>query len=339
MNRPEDNRYTINNRIKELNVIGEEILVKKSPRKRLQVPSQQRERQHQEPHQQRERQDQEPPRQREDRRQEPPRQREGRHQEPPGQRERQRRDPSRQREGRRQLSPSPEAGRAARNRKRRRKQMLRIKILAASIILLLGSVFILIRTIIKEEKSVGVIADLEFITENGKKKTAMPFIEQDYLTPNEYSRSGEKLKKVNNIFVHYTANIETSAKQNRSYFENLKETHEQSASTHFVIGYAGEIIQCLPLDEIGYAVKGHNYDSISIECCYLAEDGSFTRETYDSLIKLTTWLMGKYNLVTEDVLRHYDAGGKLCPLYYANNNDAWQLFKMDLENYIEKNSE
>ena len=105
-----------------------------------------------------------------------------------------------------------------------------------------------------------------------------PAITEDYLTVNPYSRPGTELKRVNNIFVHYTANPGTSAAQNRSYFENLGVTGETSASAHFIIGYEGEIVQCIPLDEIGYAVKKRNDDSISIECCYLREDGKLQRK-------------------------------------------------------------
>lgn len=154
---------------------------------------------------------------------------------------------------------------------------------------------------------------------------------EDFLTVNEYSRPGEALPEVNNIFVHYTANPETSAAQNRSYFENLKDNHERSASAHFIIGYDGEIIQCIPLDEIAYAVQTRNYDSISIECCYLAKDGSFTQETYDSLIGLLGWLTDAYGLDAEDILRHYDCGGKKCPLYYTEHPDAWEQLLQDVE--------
>ena len=158
-----------------------------------------------------------------------------------------------------------------------------------------------------------------------------PDWEENLLTPNEYSRPGEALESVKNIFVHYTANPGTSAAQNRSYFEQQKDTHEISVSSHFIIGYEGEIIQCVPLDEIAYAVMTRNYDSISIECCYLKEDGSFTQETYDSLISLLAWLTDAYGLDTEDILRHYDCGGKKCPLYYTNHEDAWEQLKKDVD--------
>ena len=153
---------------------------------------------------------------------------------------------------------------------------------------------------------------------------------ENYLTPNEYSRPGDPLGEVTNLFVHYTANPGTSAAQNRSYFEQQKDTHERSVSSHFIIGYEGEIIQCVPLDEIAYAVQTRNQDSISIECCYVAEDGSFTQETYDSLIQLLAWLTDAYDLEPDDILRHYDCGGKKCPLYYTEHEDAWVQLKADV---------
>lgn len=153
---------------------------------------------------------------------------------------------------------------------------------------------------------------------------------EDFLTVNDYSRPGEALKNVKSIFVHYTANPGTSAAQNRSYFEQLKDSRERSASAHFIIGYEGEILQCVPLNEIAYAVQGRNYDSISIECCHLEKDGSFTQETYDSLIKLLQWLVEVYDLDTEDILRHYDCGGKKCPLYYTENEEEWEQLKRDV---------
>lgn len=157
-----------------------------------------------------------------------------------------------------------------------------------------------------------------------------PDWEENFLTPNEYSRPGDALEEVNSIFVHYTANPNTSAAQNRSYFEQLKDTHITSASAHFIIGYDGEIIQCIPLDEIAYAVQTRNFDSVSIECCYKAANGQFTQETYDSLIELLAWLTNTYDLTTDDILRHYDCGGKKCPIYYTEHEDAWEQLKRDV---------
>ena len=134
----------------------------------------------------------------------------------------------------------------------------------------------------------------------------------------------------------YAASLERPAQQNKSYFQSLAETHERSASAHFIIGFDGVIVQCIPTAEIAYAVKERNYDSISIECCFLDESGQFTQETYDKLIELTAWLLHKFELEPEDVLRHYDEGGKICPKYYVEHEDAWQQFLRDLERYMER---
>lgn len=200
--------------------------------------------------------------------------------------------------------------------------------------------FLLIRTIVRhvtgDEKAMETALDVKF-AKKVKRVYERPEMEVNLLLPNPNSRPGEPLEQVNSIFVHYTANPGTNAAQNRSYFANLAQTKETSASAHFIIGYEGEIVQCVPLWEIAYAVKGRNYDSISIECCYLEESGKFTQETYDSLIRLTSWLLGIYELDTDAVLRHYDEGGKNCPKYYVENETEWGKLVRDIGQYIDDN--
>lgn len=194
-----------------------------------------------------------------------------------------------------------------------------------------------------QDKKTGRSADknkgiVEVMSEKlGENKIEPPAITEDFLEINEYSRPGTKLTKVKSIFVHYTANPGTSAQGNRSYFANLAETHERAASAHFIIGYDGEVIQCIPREEQAYAVISRNEDSLSIECCYLDENGEFTRETYDTLIHMLAWLTQEYHLTTDDILRHYDCGGKLCPLYYVEHEDAWEQLLADVDSYIEEN--
>lgn len=87
-------------------------------------------------------------------------------------------------------------------------------------------------------------------------------------------------------------------------------------------------IHMSPKDAQAAGVK----DSISIECCYKADNGQFTQETYDSLIKLLKWLTDAYDLQPDDILRHYDCGGKKCPIYYTEHEDAWNKLKEDVKN-------
>lgn len=230
----------------------------------------------------------------------------------------------------------------ARARKKRRLRRQKQLLAALLCILLAGAVFAVFRTQretpmaetgnrVQAESADNTFFQKEIQGIGEKQFHQHPDWTEDFLTVSEYSRPGEPLKEVKNIFVHYTANKDTSAAQNRSYFENLKDTHDvRGASAHFIIGIDGEILQIVPLDEIAYAVQTRNEDSISIECCYKYDNGQFTRETYDSLIGLLAWLVDTYELDTDDILRHYDCGGKKCPLYYVEHEDAWKILKRDV---------
>lgn len=155
-------------------------------------------------------------------------------------------------------------------------------------------------------------------------------IDHQFLTVNSYSRSGKDLRRVKGIVVHYVANPGSSAQNNRDYFESLKTKHTAYVSSHFVIGLKGEIIQCIPLNEIAYASNNRNKDTISIECCHPDESGQFNNKTYKALQDLVSALMKTYHLSQDDVIRHYDVTGKICPKYFVNHEDAWETFKNSL---------
>lgn len=232
-----------------------------------------------------------------------------------------------------------EARREKRRKARRRRayfyRALAFVMLISMLVLLLLLVGLIYKMVHKEEKIQEVFNEIAepVLSETKAGGITKPDIEVDLLNVNEYSRPGTEIEGVKSIFVHYTANPKTSAAQNRSYFSNLELTHERSASAHFIIGYEGEIIQCIPLDEQAYAVMTRNNDSVSIECCYLDENGEFTQETYDSLIHLLAWLKQEYNLKSTDILRHYDCGGKKCPLYYVEHEEEWERLLEDVEAY------
>ncbi|WP_140402069.1 peptidoglycan recognition family protein, partial [Flavonifractor sp. An306] len=153
----------------------------------------------------------------------------------------------------------------------------------------------------------------------------------ELLPVNPYSRPGIPLEQVNGIVIHYVGNPGTTAAQNHSYFENLAQTGETYASSHFLVGLEGEIIQNVPLDEIAYCSNQRNEDTISIECCHPDDSGAFNQATYDSLVQLTRWLMEAYDLDTDQVIRHYDVTGKICPKSFVENPEEWEQFLKDLE--------
>ena len=162
---------------------------------------------------------------------------------------------------------------------------------------------------------------------------APPF-DVELLDINEYSRPGIPLEEIKGIVIHYTANPGSTAQNNRDYFEGLKDSHETKVSSHFVVGIEGEIIQCIPSSEIAYASNSRNSDTLSIECCHTDETGKFTEATYTSLVRLTGWLCYRFNLTSQDVIRHYDVTGKICPKYFVDHPAAWEQFKADVGEQI-----
>ena len=178
----------------------------------------------------------------------------------------------------------------------------------------------------------------EFVEEIQKPKIVRdpPTIEEQILEPNEYSRPGLELPEVDGLVIHYTANPNTTAQQNHDYFAGLAASHLTKASSHYIIGLDGEIIQCIPETEQAYASNNRNADTLAIECCHFDATGEFYMQTYQSLVHLTAYLMGKYDIPIESVIRHYDVTGKSCPKYYVDHPDEWEQFLADVEEYIDQ---
>lgn len=163
-----------------------------------------------------------------------------------------------------------------------------------------------------------------------------PDIDVQLLDINPYSRPGIPTDKITAIVVHYLANPMTTAQQNRDYFDSLKDLQDDYLSSNFIVGLDGEIIQCVPTSEMAYASNDRNQDTVSIECCHPDGSGKYNDATYESLVKLVAFLCGKFDLGTDQIIRHYDVTGKICPKYFVENEDKWEAFKKDVANYMEE---
>jgi hypothetical protein len=168
-------------------------------------------------------------------------------------------------------------------------------------------------------------------------------IVQKFLTPNKYSRPQKPLNKITKIITHWVGNAGSSSMVNWRFFESLKKGVRGSdgkfiyASSHFIIGLDGEVIQCIPENEIAYCSNSANSYSISIECCHPDWSGKFTETTYNALIELCVKKCIEHGLnPSEDVQRHYDITKKDCPRVFADEGDNdpdWIKFKEDLINF------
>ena len=232
-----------------------------------------------------------------------------------------------------------------RGRKQRRIRWDHLLVWFITIVLTTGAVYMLLRMVsmddITEEVVQMVETDIEWKIETETEYTvhnAVPKPETDiqHLTVNDYSRPGTSVEAVEYIVIHYLGNPNTSAQENRDYFESLKDTGHISMSANYVVGIDGEIIECVPPGEIAYASNEMNCKSISIENCHLDDTGRFTEETYTSCVKLAAWLAEEYDIDRDHIIRHYDVTGKGCPLYYVEHEDKWESLRDDIMEYREE---
>ena len=202
----------------------------------------------------------------------------------------------------------------ARRRRRRRRQFP-----------LRPVIFVLVLLVV-----VGVILNLTALGQMLKlsRDNVPRWVDVQIIDVNGSGRRGERLSGVNDIVIHYVGNPGTTAQQNHDFFDQPDTT----VSAHFLVGLDGEIIQCIPLDEVSSASNERNGDTISIEVCHPDATGQFNQKTYDSLVKLTAWLCDYCDIGRDHVIRHYDITGKLCPLYFVEHPDAWEQFLLDVKN-------
>jgi N-acetylmuramoyl-L-alanine amidase CwlA len=142
------------------------------------------------------------------------------------------------------------------------------------------------------------------------------------------------------IVIHYTANNGDTAKNNADYYASNK----VEASAHYFVDEYDTVYQSVKDSDTAWAVGASKYvhpycrnaNSISIELCSRNPNGKvsannqgwyFKPETIINAVNLTKELMVKYGIPTENVIRHYDVTGKICPAPFVNNIIEWENFK------------
>lgn len=167
-------------------------------------------------------------------------------------------------------------------------------------------------------------------------------------------------RSIDYIAIHYTAGTTSRkgvAKNTASYF--AKGTVQASAD--FIVDDV-DVVQYNPdlnnyycwavgdprnKNSKGGSLNGiaKNSNSISIEMCSTNSCGqmtwpndgrySFTQAVINNTIDLVKYLMGKYGIPIDHVVRHYDITGKLCPGIIGWNAESgseelWNIFKTQL---------
>ena len=147
------------------------------------------------------------------------------------------------------------------------------------------------------------------------------------------------------IVVHYTANNGDRAESNGKYFQQPN----RNASAHYFVD-ENDVVQSVKDSDTAWHCGAKNYkhnkcrndNSIGVEMCS-EKDGNglyyINEATQKKALEVVKWLMVKYGVPLENVLRHYDITGKLCPEPFVRNQVQWQDFKEKLAKQTEQKEE
>ena len=140
------------------------------------------------------------------------------------------------------------------------------------------------------------------------------------------------LSQIKYIVIHYTANDGDTDENNGVYFKN----NDVDSSAHYFVD-SDSITMSVPDEYIAYHCGAKTYkhkecrnsNSIGIEICDDVRNGVIhpSAKTIQNTIELVRYLMDKYNIPHEHIIRHYDVTGKKCPSFWVDNvkwkNEFW----------------
>ena len=169
----------------------------------------------------------------------------------------------------------------------------------------------------------------------------IPFVPAD--SSNYYSgRGGNSIKY---IVMHYTANDGDTDEGNAHYFQGAG----RRASAHYFVD-EDSVTQSVrdndaawhcggALESSHHPLRGicMNRNSLGVEMCSDIVGGKYTitPQTVDRAVELVKYLMAKYGIDVDHVVRHYDVTGKLCPEPWVRNESLWRKFKARLTAPVE----
>lgn len=155
------------------------------------------------------------------------------------------------------------------------------------------------------------------------------------------SNYGDKrqLSTIKYIVIHYTGNDGDTDENNGNYFHNNK----VGVSAHYFVD-DDSVTQSVPDDYIawhcGNKTYKHKYcrntNSIGIEICDDVRNGKIypSVKTIENVLELTEYLMNKYSIPRENVIRHYDVSGKICPAYWCGSTTKNKKWKTEFWNKL-----
>lgn len=151
------------------------------------------------------------------------------------------------------------------------------------------------------------------------------------------SRSTNNIKY---IVVHYTANDGDTDENNGKYFKN----NVVKTSAHYFVD-DDSVTQSVPDNYTAWHCGANKYkhkscrnsNSIGVEICDDVKNGTIypSAKTIENALELVRYLMHKYSIPKENVIRHYDVTGKLCPAYWCGTTEKDNKWKTEFWNKLD----
>lgn len=184
-------------------------------------------------------------------------------------------------------------------------------------------------------------------------------VTEHLLTLNKYSRPGTKRRETLALVMHWTANPHADAMANVRFFENRKTGQGGYGSAHYVIGQDGNIIRCIPEDEVAYHCGSAQVDpaslkvytdtarqlfgdycnkstspnlcTIGVELCPTNTRGEFADATLEAAVALSADILLRYGLNTDRIVTHQQVvGWKDCPRLWVKHPELFNAFKLQV---------
>lgn len=145
--------------------------------------------------------------------------------------------------------------------------------------------------------------------------------------------AAERSGPVEYIVIHYTSNQGDTAKNNADYFAREK----VGASAHYFCD-ENEIRQSVKDTDTAWHCGAKTYrhpecrnaNSIGVEICMNDKTGAVRQGSIATAAELVRYLMQRYSVPIDRVIRHYDVTGKYCPGPMVDDPTLWAEFKQSL---------
>ena len=187
----------------------------------------------------------------------------------------------------------------------------------------------------------------------------------DFLTINEYSRPGRRIREILGLVIHWTANPGANAKENRDFFENKKTGMGGYGSAHYIIDQNGIIVAAIPENEVAYHCgtsekdpasgkvytnearrrfaryasesSSPNLCTIGLELCPKDATGNFTNATINVAVELCADICKRYGLTVQAITTHHNiVGWKDCPKLWTEKPQLLEAFRQSVEDKIQR---